>query len=53
MKLEPPERANKIKNKAAKRTAAAIAKDYGAVTDTDGIVRIMGCDPFRRPGISL
>ena len=58
MKLEPPERANKIMNKliqeiSAKRRAAAIAKDYGAVTDTDGLVRIMGCDPFRRPGISL
>ena len=58
MKLEPPERANKILNKAiqeisAKRRAAAIAKDYGAVNDTDGLVRIMGCDPFRRPGFSL
>ena len=58
MKLEPPERANKRMNKAiqeisAKRRAASIAKDYGAVTDTDGLVRIMGCDPFRRPGISL
>ena len=42
MKLEPPERANKIKNKAiqeisAKRRAAAMAKDYGAVADTDGV----------------
>ena len=58
MKLEPPERANKIMNKAiqeinSKRRAAAIAKDYRAVTDTDGLVRIMACDPFRRPGISL
>ena len=58
MKLEPPERANKIVNKAvqeisAKRRAAAIAIDYGAVTDTDGLVRIRGCDPFRRPGVSL
>ena len=58
MKLEPPERANKIMNKAiqeisAKRRAAAIAKDYGAVSDTDGLVRIMGCDLFRRPDISL
>ena len=47
MKLEPPERANKIMNKAiqeitAKRRAAAIAKDYGAVTDTDGLVRCHG-----------
>ena len=59
MKLEPLERANKIMNKeiqeiSAKRRAAAKAKDYGAVvTDTDGLVKIMGCDPFRRPGISL
>ena len=58
MKLEPPERANKIMNKAiqeinSKRRAAAIAKDYRAVTDTDGLMRIMACDPFRRPGISL
>ena len=58
MKLEPLERANKIMNKAiqeitAKRRAAATAKDYGAVSDTDGLVRIMGCDPFRRPGINL
>ena len=58
MKLEPPEKANKILNKAiqeisAKRRAAATALDNGAVTDTDGLVRIMGCDPFRRPGIRL
>ena len=58
MKLEPLERADKIMNKAiqeisAKRRAAVEAKDYGAVTDTDGSVRIMGCVPFRRPGISL
>ena len=58
MKLEPPKRANKIMNKAiqeisAKRRATAIAKEHAAVTDTDGLVRIMGCDPFRRPGISL
>ena len=57
MKLEPSERGNKILNKAiqeisAKKRAAAIARDYGAITDTDGLVRIMGCDPFRRPGIS-
>ena len=41
LKLEPPERANKTMNKAiqeisAKRREAAIAKVYGAVTDTDG-----------------
>ena len=58
MKLEPAERANKIMNKAiqeisAKKRAAAVAKDYGAVTDTDGSVRIIGCDPLRRLGISL
>ena len=58
MTLEPPERANKIMNEAiqeisAKRRTAAIAKDYGAITDTDGLVRIMVCDPFRRPGFSL
>ena len=58
MKLEPPERGNKILNKAiqeisAKKRAVAIARDDGAVTDTDGLVRIMGCGPFRRPGISL
>ena len=34
-----------------KRRAVAIAKDYGAITDND-LVRIMGYDPFRRPGIS-
>ena len=58
MKLEPPERANKILNRAiqeisAKKRAAVEARDYGAITDTDGLVRIMGCDPFRRPGFSL
>ena len=58
MKLEPRERAQKRVNKAiqefsAKRRAAATAKDYGAVTDTDGLVRIMGCDRFRRSGLSL
>ena len=37
----------------ANRRAAAIGKDYGAVTDTDGSVRIMGYDLIRRPGISL
>ena len=47
MKLEPPERANKILNKANKKRAAAVARDYGAVTDTDGLLRIMECDPFR------
>ena len=55
MKLEPRERANKIMNKAiqeisAKKRAAAATRDHGAITDTDRLVRIMGCDPFRRPG---
>ena len=55
MKLEPPERANKILNNAiqeisAKKRASAKARDDGAITD--GLVRIMGCDPFRRLGIS-
>ena len=52
MKLEPPERGNKILNKANKKRAAVVARDYGAITDTDGFVRIMGCDLFRRPGFS-
>ena len=38
MKLEPPERANKIMNDAiqeisAKKSAAAVTRDYGAITD--------------------
>ena len=58
MKLEPPERGNKILNKAiqeisAMKRAAAVARDCGAITDTGGFVRIMGCDPFRRLGFSL
>ena len=57
MKLEPPEKANKMLNKAiqeisAKKRAAVEARDYGAITDTDGLVTSMGCDPFRRPGFS-
>ena len=52
------ERGNKILNNAiqeisAKKRAAAVARDCRAITDTDGSVRIMGCDPFRRPGFSL
>ena len=47
MKLEPQERGNKILNKAiqeisAKKRAAAATRDYDAITDTDGLVRIMG-----------
>ena len=54
MKLEPPERANKILNKAiqeiiAKKRAAVEVRGFGAITDTERLVRIMGCDPFRRP----
>ena len=57
MKLEPPERANKISNKAiqeisVKKRAAVEARDFGAITDTDGLVRIMGCDPVRWLGFS-
>ena len=49
MTLEPPERRNKKLNKAfqeisAKKRAVAVTRDYGAITDTDGLVRIMGCD---------
>ena len=48
MTLEP-ERANKVLNKAiqeisARKRANVEARDNGAIT--------MGCDPFRRPGIS-
>ena len=54
---EPPERANKMLNNAiqeisAKKRAAVEARDYGAITDTEILVRIMGCDPFRRLGFS-
>ena len=55
MTLEPPERANKMLNKAtqeinAKKRAAEEARDYGAITDTERLVKIMGCDPFMRAG---
>ena len=55
MTLESPERANKMLNKAiqeisAKTRAAVEARDYGAITDTERLLRIMGCDPFKRPG---
>ena len=57
MKLVPPERANKALNKAieeisVKKREPVEARDSGAITDTDGLVRIMGCDPFRRLGFS-
>ena len=56
-RLETPERDNNMLNKAiqeisAKKRAAAVARDYGAITDTNGSVRIIGCDLFRRPGFS-
>ena len=58
MKLGPPERGNKILNKAiqensANKRTAAVARDYGAITDTGGLVRIMGCDLFGRLGFGL
>ena len=58
MKLEPLERGYKILNKAiqeisAKKRALTVTRDYGAITDTDGLVRIMGRDPCRQPGFSL
>ena len=37
----------------AKKRAGAVSRDYGAITDTDVLVRIMGGDPFRRAGFSL
>ena len=57
MTLEPLERANKMLNKAnqeisAKKRAPLEARDYGAITDTENLLSIMGCDPFRRPGFS-
>ena len=36
----------------AKKRAAVEARDYGAITDTVGLVRIMGCDPCRLLGFS-
>ena len=27
-------------------------RDCGAITDTERLVKIMGCDPFNRPGFS-
>ena len=41
-----------IQETSAKKTAAAEARDCGAITDTDGLVIIMGCDPSRRPSFS-
>ena len=57
MTLDPPERANKMLNTAiqeisAKKRAAVEARDYGAITDTEWLAKIMGCDPFRLPGFS-
>ena len=58
MKLEPPERGNKILKKAiqessAKKRAVVEARDNGAINDTDGLVRIIGCDPFQAAGVSV
>ena len=57
MTLETPERANKVLNKAiqeirAKKSANEETADCGAITDTWRLVKIIGCDPFRRPGAS-
>ena len=50
------ERANKIlkaiQEISANKRAAVGARDYGPITDTDALVRIMRCDPFRRPCFS-
>ena len=58
MTLEPPERANKVLNKGiqeirARSRANVEARDNGANTDTERLVKIIGCDPFRRLGITL
>ena len=55
--LEPPGRANKvlinaIQEISAKKRANVEARDYGTITDTERLVKIMGCDPFRWPGFS-
>ena len=57
MKLEPPERSNKTLNKAmqeisAKKRAAVEARDNGAITDTDGLVRNHGMRSFQAAGFS-
>ena len=41
-----------IQEMCVKKKAAVEARDHGAITDTERFVRIMGCDPFRRPGFS-
>ena len=57
MTLDPPERSNKVLNKAVqeisvRKRANVETRDNGAITDTEWFVNIMGCDPFRRRGIS-
>ena len=57
MTLETPERANKVLNKAiqeirAKQSADEEYRDCGSITDTWRLVKIFGCDSFRRPGAS-
>ena len=57
MTLEPPERANEVLNKAireinAKKRANVEARDYGAITDPERLVKIMGCDFLKRLGFS-
>ena len=56
--LEPTEKANNVLNTAiqeisARKKAHVEARNNGAITDTETLVKIMGCDPFRRLGISL
>ena len=60
--LEPPEKANKVLNKANREISArkqahveahVEARNNGAITDTEMLENITGCDPFRRLGISL
>ena len=56
--LEPLEKANKVLNKAiqeisARKKAHVEARNNGAITDTEMLVKITGCDPFSRLGIRL
>ena len=58
MTPEPPEGANKVLNKeiqeiSARKRANVETRDNRAITDRERFVKIMGCDPSRRPGISL
>ena len=40
-----------IREISARKRANAEARDNGAISDTERLLEIMGCDPFRRPGI--